>query len=182
MRPDFKIKFRNHFNPLECSMLFPNDHIRGLTTAAIMVFLLWASRFYTVLIIQFPRFTGIFKRLFRSFYIKNVFFYHFLFIFQNFEVIISWNVVRYNCQTRMWRMTMSKQSANIGLIKHWRTFFEFKFSMWYVFKNKSRGSTHLNRIGCIWICFQQIWMNGLCFGLVSIVLILVKFFSQNICL
>ena len=39
-----------------------------------MVSSLWASRFYAVLIIQFPRISGGFKRLFRGFQIKNVFF------------------------------------------------------------------------------------------------------------
>ena len=38
-----------------------------------------------------------------------------LFIFQDFEVIISSNV-KYNCQTRMRRMTMNEQSTNNGLI------------------------------------------------------------------
>ena len=54
-RPDFKITFTKHCNPLECSMFFPNDHIGGLTTVAVMVSSLRASRFYTVFTIQFPR-------------------------------------------------------------------------------------------------------------------------------
>ena len=37
-----------------------------------------------------------------------------LFIFQDFEVISS--NVKYNCQTRMRRMTMNEQSTDIGLI------------------------------------------------------------------
>ena len=34
--------------------------------------------------------------------------------------------------------------------------FEFKSSMWFAFKNKTRGPTNLNRIGCICISFQKI--------------------------
>ena len=45
------------------------------------------------------------------------------------------------------------------VIKLW-TFFEFKSSMWYAFKNKTRRPTNLNRIGCICISFQQIgWID-----------------------
>ena len=45
------------------------------------------------------------------------------------------------------------------VIKLW-TFFEFKSSMWYAFKNKTRGPTHLNRTGCICSSFQQIgWID-----------------------
>ena len=32
-----------------------------------------------------------------------------LFIFQNFEVVINSNTVKYNCQPRMWRMTMNEK-------------------------------------------------------------------------
>ena len=46
------------------------------------------------------------------------------------------------------------------VIKLW-TFFEFKSSMWYAFKNKTRGPTHLNRIGCICICLKEILLNWL---------------------
>ena len=52
---DSETTFTKHCNRLECFMFFPNDHIRGLTAVAIMVSSLWTSRFYTVLIIQFPR-------------------------------------------------------------------------------------------------------------------------------
>ena len=45
------------------------------------------------------------------------------------------------------------------IIKLW-TFFEFKSSMWYAFKNKTTGPTHLNRTGCICSSFQQIgWID-----------------------
>ena len=53
------------------------------------------------------------------FRLKCLFYYFFLFIFQNFEVIISSNVVRYNCQTQMWRMTLNKKSTNNALIKNY---------------------------------------------------------------
>ena len=55
-----------------------------------------------------------FKRLLRSFWIKNIS-YYFLFMFKYFEVIISSNVVKHNCLAPMWQMTMSKQSANNDL-------------------------------------------------------------------
>ena len=47
------------------------------------------------------------------------------------------------------------------VIKLW-TFFEFKSSVWYAFKTKTRGPAHLKRIGCICISFQRIsWIDFL---------------------
>ena len=74
---------------------------------------------------------------------------------------------------------LPKDLSSPMVIKLW-TFFEFKFSMWYVFKNKTGPPTHLNRIGCICTCFQEIRLNWLCFGFVSSVLILDIFFSQDV--
>ena len=74
---------------------------------------------------------------------------------------------------------LPKDLSSPMIIKLW-TFFEFQVSMWYAFKSKTRGPTHLNRIGRLCICFQQIWLNCLCFGILSIMLTLYIFFSQNI--
>ena len=51
---------------------------RSLTIIVILVFSFWATRFCAVFIIQFLCFLGIFKRLFKSFEIKNVFYYFFI--------------------------------------------------------------------------------------------------------
>ena len=45
------------------------------------------------------------------------------------------------------------------VIKLWK-FLEFKSSMWFAFKNKTRRPTNLNKIGCICTSFQQIgWLD-----------------------
>ena len=111
MRLDFKITFTHHFHPIGCcsqTIINISGCYCGLLTLSIMVFSLGASRFYSMFIIQFSCVSGIFETLFLSFKIKNVF-YYFLFIFQNFEVIINSNGV--NCSYKLWMlwMTMKEQ-------------------------------------------------------------------------
>ena len=67
---------------------------------------------------------------------------------------------------------MLQNHISSPIVMKLRAFFEFKFSMRYVFKNKTKGP---NRIGCIYICFQKILLNLFSFGFV---LILDIFFSQ----
>ena len=78
-----------------------------------MVSLLLESRFYVVFMIQFSCIQVFLRDCLEVFRLKCLF-YYFLYIFQNFEVIINSNALKPNCQAPV-RRKMNEQSTNNGL-------------------------------------------------------------------
>ena len=88
----------------------------GIPTVAIMVSLLWGFEVLCCAYYSVPTyFRYLLKACLGVFRLKCLF--YFLLIFQSFEVILSSNAIKYNCQTRMRQMTMNKQSTNNDLTR-----------------------------------------------------------------